>query len=197
MTRKRSLWTVAVLAAMTIGVSGVLAQVGPLLDTTPPEIVAAVASPGILWPANHKMREITLDVLLVDDMDPDPVWTILDVTSNEPVTGPGDETDPDWNIRADNTLQLRAERLGTGNGRVYTITIEASDADGNAVTETIEVTVPHDKGQKKGLNRAWKLEKQEAKAAEKAARQAEKEARRAAKQAEKEARRAAKHGGDA
>ena len=39
--------------------------------------------------------------------------------------------------------ELRAERLGTGNGRVYVITFAASDGRAT-VTGTVRVTVPHD-----------------------------------------------------
>ena len=45
-------------------------------------------------------------------------------------------------------VQLRAERSGTGDGRVYTITITASDASGNQSTATVDVRVPHDRKKK-------------------------------------------------
>jgi hypothetical protein len=45
----------------------------------------------------------------------------------------------------DLTVTLRAERMGAGTGRVYTIYVESADASGNAILATTEVTVPHDK----------------------------------------------------
>ncbi|HIJ54290.1 MAG TPA: hypothetical protein HPP66_14240 [Planctomycetes bacterium] len=39
---------------------------------------------------------------------------------------------------------LRAERSGTGNNRVYTITYRAVDDCGNAAVRSATVTVPHD-----------------------------------------------------
>jgi hypothetical protein len=41
-------------------------------------------------------------------------------------------------------VKLRAERSGTGEGRVYTITITATDASGNVSKQTVTVAVPHD-----------------------------------------------------
>jgi hypothetical protein len=46
------------------------------------------------------------------------------------------------------TLRLRAERSGSGDGRIYTITITGRDSSGNRSQAKVEVTVPHDKGQK-------------------------------------------------
>jgi hypothetical protein len=44
-------------------------------------------------------------------------------------------------------LRLRAERAGTANGRVYTITIACTDSAGNTSTQNVPVLVP--KNQKK------------------------------------------------
>jgi hypothetical protein len=41
-------------------------------------------------------------------------------------------------------VQLQADRLGTGNGRVYTLNATATDMAGNTVTTTSTCTVPHD-----------------------------------------------------
>jgi hypothetical protein len=43
-------------------------------------------------------------------------------------------------------VQLRAERDGSGNGRVYTIAFIVRDAGGNEAESTCTVTVPHDQG---------------------------------------------------
>ena len=75
--------------------------------------------------------------------------------SNEPQEGLGDgDTAPDWTepvIDQANgviSLQLRAERSGSGDGRVYTIAITATDNSGNSSTAPVEIIVPHDKGKK-------------------------------------------------
>jgi hypothetical protein len=77
------------------------------------------------------------------------------VTSNEPQNGLGDgDTSPDWTepvidqVNGIITLQLRAERSGTGSGRIYTITITGTDTSGNTSQAKVEIIVPHDKGKK-------------------------------------------------
>ena len=85
-----------------------------------------------------------------DICDPAPVCRIVNVTSNEPINGPGDgNTKPDWQIVDDLTLNLRAERSGIDANRVYTIHVECTDASANTASAAVEVTVPHDQGKVK------------------------------------------------
>ncbi|MDB5084956.1 MAG: hypothetical protein JWN30_1842, partial [Bacilli bacterium] len=46
----------------------------------------------------------------------------------------------------DTQFYLRANRLGDGTGRVYTITYTVTDYAGNSTSKTVTVTVPHDMG---------------------------------------------------
>lgn len=74
------------------------------------------------------------------------VQTSLSVTSNEPVTsGEAGDQAPDWVVVDAHTVRLRAERLGGGTGRVYTVTVTAQDAAGGASHTAVTVTVPHDR----------------------------------------------------
>lgn len=41
-------------------------------------------------------------------------------------------------------MELRSERAGGGNGRVYTVHVAVADANGNVGTATHAVIVPHD-----------------------------------------------------
>jgi hypothetical protein len=112
-----------------------------VLDTTPPLILTATASPNTLWPPNHKMVDVTLTVAVTDLVDPAPIVRIASVSSNQPVNGTGDgDTAPDWLITGATTLKLRAERAGSAD-RVYTITVEATDATGNISTREVTVRV--------------------------------------------------------
>lgn len=111
-------------------------------DTTAPTITSLAVSSATLSPANHKMIAITVTAAATDKASA--VTTkIVSVTSNEPDNGLGDgDTPGDIEITGPLTVNLRAERSGTGNGRIYTIVVEAKDASGNTSAKTIAVSVP-------------------------------------------------------
>jgi alpha-tubulin suppressor-like RCC1 family protein len=114
-------------------------------DEEAPVIISMSASPNELWPPNHKMVPVTVAVAATDNCDF--ACQIVLVESNESVNGLGDgNTTPDWIKTGDLTVKLRAERSGTGNGRVYTITVSCTDQSENSSTDTATVAVPHDKG---------------------------------------------------
>jgi CHRD domain len=115
-----------------------------VIDTVPPVIIKACASPSTLWPPNHKMVTVTVTAVVKDNCG-SACWKIISVKSNEPVNGKGDgDTAPDWLITGNHTVLLRAERSGKGSGRIYTITIQATDASGEMSTpQTVTVKVPH------------------------------------------------------
>ena len=110
---------------------------------TPPQIKTLSATPNVLWPVNHKMVSVTLNATVADNLDSAPSIKIIGISSNEPM-----DSDEDWEITGNLTLKLRAERLGNGTGRIYTITCQATDSAGNSALKTVIVTVPHDQGGK-------------------------------------------------
>ena len=117
-----------------------------VVDTTAPAFQSLTASPDRLLQVNHKLVPVTLSVGVADLVSPALVTRIVSVTSNEPVDGTGDgNTAPDWEVTGDLTLNLRAERSGMGEGRVYTITVESRDAAGNASRANVTVAVPHNR----------------------------------------------------
>ena len=112
-------------------------------DTQPPAFKTLTASATTLWPPNHRMVPVSLDAALVDLLDPAPTARIVGVSSNEPVDGADDgNTSPDWEITGPLSVNLRAERSGTGTGRIYTIQVEGRDAAGNTTLQTVSVSVP-------------------------------------------------------
>lgn len=117
-------------------------------DTTDPTISVSL-NRDVLWPPNHKMVDITAAVTVTDNCCATPTFKLVSITSNEPDNGKGDGDTIDDIQGADYgtpdvTFQLRSERSGKGDGRVYTIVYEAEDCFGNKTTATAEVRVPHD-----------------------------------------------------
>jgi hypothetical protein len=167
-------------------------------DTTPPTL-SLVPDPAILWPPNHKLRDVEVTVLVQDACDPDPAVVLTSLTSSEPDNGTGDG-DTVGDIQGadigtdDRNVRLRAERAGTGSGRTYAAIYTATDASGNNTPAMTEVAVPHDQGDAKS-GKAAKAAEKAAKAAAKAAEKAAKAAEKAAKAAAKAARAAEKAAG--
>ena len=92
------------------------------------------------------MVAVTLTATATDAANAPVTFRILSATSSEPDNGLGDgDTAGDIVLTGPMTLDLRAERSGNGPGRVYTITVEARDAIGNASTKIVTVSVPRNK----------------------------------------------------
>jgi hypothetical protein len=108
------------------------------IDKTAPT-VTCTAKPGTLLPADNKLVPITVTVKVQDARSGPAGFSLVSVTSNEPADG---------DIRdfvvgtADVAGQLRAERLSSGHGRVYTLKYAGRDAAGNERTCTTTVAVP-------------------------------------------------------
>lgn len=125
-----------------------------VVDTTPPVITTNGQTPS-LWPANHKYRAFSVTDFVTDVTDSCNTSlglssvVIEKVTSDETENGNGDgNTNNDIVIGSDcKSVQLRAERQGGGNGRVYTITFKVTDASGNVGRTTATVVVPHNPGE--------------------------------------------------
>jgi hypothetical protein len=109
-----------------------------------------VGGPITLWPPNHKYSTINVADLVtsVTDNCDSSVGVgsvvIASVSSDEPENSLGDgNTLNDIVIANDcKSVQLRSERIGSGNGRVYTITFQVTDGAGNVSTTTAKVRVP-------------------------------------------------------
>ncbi|MFQ5752046.1 MAG: FlgD immunoglobulin-like domain containing protein [bacterium] len=120
-------------------------------DTTP--AVITVQPPITLWPPNHKYVAFGVEELVADVSDACSGSlsisgvNIISVSSDEPedAKGNGDgKTTDDIVIAQDcKSVKLRKESQGGGNGRVYAINLEISDANGNVGAATCLVTVPH------------------------------------------------------
>jgi uncharacterized repeat protein (TIGR01451 family) len=112
--------------------------------SNPPPVISGLSvNQSALWPPDHSMRDIVLAFTVTDNCGV-PVLN-ASVVSNEPIDaiGNGDgDTTFDWIVIDPNHVQLRAERAGNGSGRIYTITISASDSGGGSSSQAIQVAVP-------------------------------------------------------
>jgi hypothetical protein len=119
-------------------------------DATPPVIVLASGAI-VLGPPNHNYHTLTMANLVASASDGcDASVDINDVvisqvTSDEIENGNGDGNTPNDIVIAPDckSLQLRAERQGGGDGRVYKITLKVRDSGGNVTTAVRTVIVPH------------------------------------------------------
>ncbi len=116
-------------------------------DTTPPALSVSVA-PSTLWPPNHRLVPIGATVTVTDACDASPSIQLIAAMSNEPDNSLGDgTTSGDIQDAAvgtdDRAFLLRAERSGTGAGRIYTVTYRATDASSNVTVLSAHVVVPH------------------------------------------------------
>jgi len=123
-----------------------------VIDTSAPTL-APVSDCSMLWPPQHQMVTCTVQANASDNSGEPPTLAAT-VTSNEPDEGLGDGDHPDdvQDLTVDQqtgtiTVDLRAERAGVGSGRVYTITITATDGEGNVSTTSLTVLVPRSQGQ--------------------------------------------------
>lgn len=115
-----------------------------LIPVVPPTIVSLTPSETSLWPVNHKYHSISIAAVArsAGGANISGQCSIISATSNEP------NTDNDFVITGPLSIDLRAERLGGGSGRIYTITVRCTDGDGLSSTRTALVTVPHSQGKK-------------------------------------------------
>jgi hypothetical protein len=112
----------------------------------PPDCSGAYATPSLFWPPNHRFASV--GVRGVTDPDGDPVViTVTGVGQDEPVDDAGDgSTCPDALGVGTSTAQIRVERAGPGDGRVYSIDFRADDGRGGVCDGVVTVCVPHDQG---------------------------------------------------
>ena len=121
-----------------------------VVDTQFPTMQPTV-SPSILWPPDHKMRSVMIKTNAADNSGN--VTLAASVVSSEPPNIDSDgNTILDFTAPVINqdtgeiTLDLRVERQGKGDGRIYTITITATDDSGNSSSSEVKVVAPHHRG---------------------------------------------------
>jgi hypothetical protein len=167
-------------------------------DSTPPMAFAS-PDPSVLWPPNHKLQDVQVDVVAFDTCDSSPEVELVSISSSEPDNGIGDGNS-DADIQGadlgtdDRSFQLRAERSGPGSGRTYSALYRVTDSASNHTDLLVRVLVPHDMGHGGMSNDddAMHETEQQIAVARKASLKAAKAQLKAAKQAAKAAKKAYK-----
>ncbi len=124
-----------------------------VIDNSAPTFVY---SPMItLWPPNHQYETVTLAqaiAAITDNCSTLPIGSavITSAWSDEPENANGNGDGNTVNDIVINpgcqSVKLRAERAGGGNGRVYTINVRVTDANNNTTNGSFKVGVQHNVG---------------------------------------------------
>ena len=141
-----------------VGYNGTILKTtsGGVIDNIPPEIAVLLFPKDLyeLWPPNHKLWTVQASVNATDNL-PGVSFILKSIVSTEPDMGlgfddvAGDIQNAEFGT-PDLSFDLRAERYGTGDGRTYTITYEATDAAGNKAQAIVNVLVKHSQAQNEG-----------------------------------------------
>ena len=102
-----------------------------------PSIGSAAVDRSSVWPPNGDLIDVGINYDIEGGCGP--VTSTLTVTANERLAA-GDILVVDGHH-----VRLRAARLGSGSGRIYTVTISAADGAGHVSRSNVAVTVPHDR----------------------------------------------------
>jgi uncharacterized repeat protein (TIGR01451 family) len=118
--------------------------VGDACTNRPPQCGNAQPTVARLWPPDHRL--VAVGITGITDPDGEtPTVRVLAVRQDEPVDGSGDgDTSPDALLPGGAQALLRAERRGNGDGRVYSLKVEAADRAGARCSTVVRVCVPHD-----------------------------------------------------
>jgi hypothetical protein len=140
----------------TTGACGSAVQTATLTVNNGTPTITLSTTSAKLWPPNHTYQTFNVtDFVASASSSCDPSVDINDVviqkvSSDEPednLLGADGNTLNDIVIAPDcKSVQLRRERDGNLNGRVYTITFKVTDSFGNSSTATVQVYVPVNHG---------------------------------------------------
>ena len=136
----------------TTGACGSEQQTATLTVSSGTPVINLHTTSVTMWPPNHQYKTFTVSDFVSSANagcgggDITNSVVIQKVSSDEPednLSGGDGNTLNDIVIAADcKSVQLRRERDGLLNGRVYTITFKVTDSFGNSTTSTVKVKVP-------------------------------------------------------
>jgi hypothetical protein len=137
----------------TTGACGTATQTAILTVTGGTPVINLSSSSATMWPPNHQYQTFRVSDFVSSatggcDNSTNLTGSVViqSVSSDEPEDNPsgGDGTTLNDIVIAPDckTVQLRSERDGNLNGRVYTITFKVTDSFGNTATATVKISVP-------------------------------------------------------
>lgn len=135
----------------TTGSCGTATQTAILTVSAGTPVINLITNSASMWPPNHQYKTFSVSDFVASANagcgggDITNSVVIQKVSSDEPENSNGGDgnTLNDIVIAPDcKSVQLRSERDGNLNGRVYTITFKVTDAFGNTATATVKVSVP-------------------------------------------------------
>ncbi len=110
------------------------------IDKTAPSIRGLPAAGCSIWPPNKKMVEVAT-VAGIESGSGLSSFSVA-ASSSEPQSAAGDTAIAGMGLDP-RRISLRADRLGEGTGRTYTVTATATDAAGNTASASATCVVPH------------------------------------------------------
>ena len=136
----------------TTGSCGSAVQSATLTVSAGTPVITLSTNSATMWPPNHQYKTFNVSDFVASANagcgggDITNSVVIQKVSSDEPednLSGADGNTLNDIVIAPDcKSVQLRSERDGNLNGRVYTITFKVTDSFGNTATATVKVSVP-------------------------------------------------------
>jgi VCBS repeat-containing protein len=107
-----------------------------------PDCSGATSEPGVIWPPDKDFWPVS--VLDVTDPDDDPITITITSIFQDELVGKG-KSSPDGKGVGTSTAEVRAERDGNGDGRVYHIYFTADDGRGGTCEGEVRTAiVTHD-----------------------------------------------------
>jgi hypothetical protein len=151
--------SVMVLLTVNDGFDSTMCEAAIRIDDRRPPIITVRESPLVVWPPNHKYQAVAPEMMIVSITDACGIpiavsqALVVEVRSDEPDDAEGDgRTINDIEVTCPNLVNLRAERMGGGNGRVYTIVYRVFSENGVMAEAEGRVVVPHDASGKPAID---------------------------------------------
>lgn len=107
-------------------------------DNEPPTLSPIVLSAKRIWPANGRMRDVTVRYIASDN-SPESSCAVSVASNDSSANG------SDYEVVGAHSIRLKALRLPNGMARTYTVTVTCTDAAGNTTKRSTGIMVAKNK----------------------------------------------------